>query len=120
MADEKTETPPDLEPLDSEEEEEWEDDEDRSTPFDHPFFLPVLLIAFALWFGYDGWFNEDMEWLKFNRYGFGVLAVAAVYYSWRAVKEQRGWICPACSSQNGRLDSQCTQCNAAQPTVLRQ
>jgi hypothetical protein len=115
MADEKTETPPDLEPPDSEE-EEWEDDEDQSTPFDHPFFLPVLLIGFALWFGYDGWFNEDMEWLKFNRYGFGVLAVAAAYYSWRAVKEQRGWICPACSSQNGRLDRQCTQCNAAPPT----
>ena len=89
MADEKTETPPDLEPVDSEEEEEWEDDEEQSTPFDHPFFLPVLLIAFALWFGYDGWFNEDMEWLKFNRYGFGILFVGAVYYTFRAAQEFR-------------------------------
>jgi hypothetical protein len=24
------------------------------TPFDHPLFLPVLLFAGMLWFGYDG------------------------------------------------------------------
>ena len=74
--------------LDTEEEEE-DEDEVASTPFDHPAFLPVLLGAFALWFGYDGWFNEDMEWVKFNRYGFAILAVAAIYYTVRAVRESR-------------------------------
>jgi hypothetical protein len=29
-------------------------------PFDHPYFLPGLLFAIALWFGYDGWFNEEI------------------------------------------------------------
>ena len=31
------------------------------TPFDHPFFLPVLLLAGAIWFGYDGFINVDPE-----------------------------------------------------------
>jgi hypothetical protein len=35
-------------------EEEEEEEGPASTPFDHPAFLPVLLGAFALWFGYDG------------------------------------------------------------------
>ena len=61
-----------------------------STPFDHPFFLPVLLIGLSLWFGYDGWFNPDTESIKFNRYGFGVLGVAAIYYTTQAIRETRG------------------------------
>ena len=32
-----------------------------STPFDKPYFMPVLLFILALWFGYDGWFNEEIE-----------------------------------------------------------
>jgi hypothetical protein len=48
---------------------EAEDDEVAPTPFDNPFFLPVILIGFAIWFIYDGWFNPDMEWIKFNRTG---------------------------------------------------
>jgi hypothetical protein len=67
-----------------------EDDGPASTPFDHPFFLPVLLIGLALWFGYDGWFNPDIESIQFNRYGFGVLGVAAVYFTIQAVRETRG------------------------------
>ena len=35
-----------------------DDDERAASPFDHPAFLPVLVWAMALWFGYDGWFNE--------------------------------------------------------------
>ncbi len=66
-----------------------EDEEVPSTPFDHPFFLPVLLIGFALWFFYDGWFNPDMEWLKFNRYGFFVVLAGALWFTWKAVKERR-------------------------------
>ena len=65
------------------------DDEDAPSPFDHPAFLPVLLWALALWFGYDGWFNENIEAVNFNRYGFGLLALAAIYYTIRAVRETR-------------------------------
>ena len=44
-----------------------EDEEIAPTPFDNPFFLPVILVGFAIWFIYDGWFNPNMEWIKFNR-----------------------------------------------------
>jgi hypothetical protein len=60
-----------------------------STPFDNPFFLPVLLWVFAAWFLYDGWFNPDMEWIRFNRWGFAVAALLAVYYTVRGVRERR-------------------------------
>jgi hypothetical protein len=59
------------------------------TPFDNPFFLPVLLWVFAVWFGYDGWFNPEMEWIRFNRYGFAVVVTLALWFTWRAVKERR-------------------------------
>lgn len=87
-----------------------EDEDVPSTPFDHPFFLPVLLIGFALWFFYDGWFNPDMEWLKFNRYGFAILAVAATYYTVRAVREVRGWECSQCGSRNKSELTRCAEC----------
>ena len=90
---------------------EEEEEEQTSTPFDHPFFLPLLLIAFSLWFFYDGWFNPDMEWVKFNRYGFAILSVAAVYYTIRALRERRSWLCPACGERNpGNLD-RCGKCD---------
>ena len=69
-----------------------EDDDEASSPFDHPAFLPALLWALALWFGYDGWLNSDpdmQEHLDFNRYGFGILFVGAVYYTFRAAQEFR-------------------------------
>ncbi len=58
-----------------------EEERDTSSPFDHPAFLPVILLAVALWFGYDGWFNEDIESVRFNRYGFGFLLGAALYFT---------------------------------------
>jgi hypothetical protein len=66
-----------------------DEEEAAATPFDNPFFLPVLLWAFAAWFGYDGWFNPEMEWVKFNRWGFAVAGVLAVYYTVRGVREHR-------------------------------
>jgi hypothetical protein len=57
------------------------EDDDAPTPFDHPAFLPVLLSAIALWFGYDGWFNESIESVRFNRYGFGFLIGGAIYFT---------------------------------------
>ena len=68
------------------------DPEERaSTPFDHPYFLPALLIAFTLWFGYDGWLNADFDkqWISFNRWGFAVLLPLAVYFTIQAVRETR-------------------------------
>jgi len=60
------------------------------TPFDHPLFLPALLFAGMLWFGYDGWINQDpdmQEHLKFNRYGFGVLTVLTAWFGYKGYNE---------------------------------
>ena len=56
------------------------------TPFDHPLFLPVLLIGGVLWFGYDGWINTDpamLEHQEFNRYGFGVLLLLSAWFGYK-------------------------------------
>ena len=63
------------------ESEPQEEEENASSPFDHPAFLPVILVAVALWFGFDGWFNEEIESVRFNRYGFGFLVGAALYFT---------------------------------------
>ena len=67
-------------------------EERASTPFDHPFFLPALLIGFTLWFGYDGWLNADFDpqWVGFNRWGFFVLLALAAYFTIQTVREMRG------------------------------
>lgn len=73
-------------------EEEEEDDDDASSPFDHPAFLPVLLWGLSLWFGYDGWINQDPDMLEhatFNRVGFGVLVVLGTYFTVQSVREMR-------------------------------
>jgi len=39
-------------------------------PIHHPLFLPVLLVAFTLWFGYDAFLTTDPEMAEhqtFNR-----------------------------------------------------
>lgn len=71
---------------------EDEDDVDVGSPFDHPAFLPVLLWALSLWFGYDGFINQDPEMLEhrtFNQYGFGLLVLAAIYFTVQGVRDQR-------------------------------
>lgn len=60
------------------------------TPFDHPLFLPALLFAGMLWFGYDGWINQDpdmQEHLDFNRYGFGLLTLATAWFGYKGYAE---------------------------------
>jgi hypothetical protein len=62
------------------------------TPFDHPLFLPALLFAFALWFGYDGFLNDDPEMMEhqtFNRVFFAVWVVLLGYYGYRGLQEMR-------------------------------
>jgi len=66
-----------------------EEDDDAGSPFDHPAFLPVLLWGLALWFGYDGWFNENIEAVDFNRYGFGVLCALGAWFTYQAIRESR-------------------------------
>ena len=68
------------------------DEEDASSPFDHPAFLPVLLWGLALWFGYDGWINQDPEMLEhvtFNRWGFAVLVMLGLYFTFQSIREVR-------------------------------
>lgn len=73
-----------------------DEDEEVASPFDHPAFLPVLLWAVVLWFGYDGWLNPDYQAggdkhdsLAFSRYGFAGLLVFAVYTTLRLLRELR-------------------------------
>ena len=71
-------------------------DEEREervrTPFDNPFFLPVLLWIFAAWFGYDAFLNVDehmQQYLMFNRIGFPIALLLAVYFTIKGVREKR-------------------------------
>lgn len=70
------------------EDEETEEEGPRN-PFDNPYFLPIALFAFALWFGYDGWFNPAIESVMFNRVGFPIVLALAAYFGWRARVEIR-------------------------------
>jgi hypothetical protein len=69
------------------------DEEDRLSqkPFDNPFFLPVLLWAFAGWFAFDIVTNAQayQDNPKFNEYGLLVMGALALYFTWSAVKEKR-------------------------------
>jgi len=75
-----------------------EGDEHQRTPFDNPFFLPVVLLGFALWMGYDGWLNSefrdaklgaDEQWkIAFNQWGFAVCGLLGVWTLLRALRER--------------------------------
>lgn len=67
-----------------------EEPEYAPTPFDGPYVVPVLLAGMAVWFFYDGWFNPEIKSVDFNRWGSGVLAIAAVITGFRAWREERG------------------------------
>ena len=60
-----------------------------STPFEKPFFMPVLLFLLALWFGYDGWFNEEIESIMFNRVVFGLLVALTIWTTYQDVRDTR-------------------------------
>jgi hypothetical protein len=66
-----------------------DDEEVAPTPFDGPYFLPVVLLGLALWFGYDGWINEDPKMQQhgtFNRVGAVLLALGALLTWIRALR----------------------------------
>ena len=84
--------------LDAESQDDADSDEEYApTPFDNPFFLPVLLTGFSLWFIYDGWLNPDMEWIKFNRVGAAIFSLLAIWFTVKAIRERR-----AASPSNGQ------------------
>jgi len=70
-----------------------DESEDRpaSTPFDNPFFLPVLLWAFAGWFAFDIFTNAQayQDHPKFNIGGLLLTSILALYFTWSAIKERR-------------------------------
>ena len=75
------------------------DEEHAPTPFDNPFFLPVLLMGFAVWLLYDGFLNQefiqrnleegDHFAIAFNRWGGPILAVLAIWFTIKAIRERR-------------------------------
>lgn len=79
-------------PREGEAAEEYEDEQPRN-PFDNPWFLPLMLGAFALWCGYDGFvsdkFADRAGTLWFNRIAFLVLGSLSAWLSVRARRETR-------------------------------
>jgi hypothetical protein len=65
------------------------EDAPAKTPFDNPWFLPVMLWLFTVWFGWDAWIVPMEEHLAFNRYGFFVVLALALWFTWKALKERR-------------------------------
>lgn len=80
----------DQEPEESDE-FEYEDEAPAATPFDNPYFLPVVLWGLAGWFGFDIVTNAQayQDYPNFNRGGFAVLSVAALYFTRSAIREKR-------------------------------
>ena len=61
-------------------------------PLYHPFFLPVLLVGFSLWFFWDGFVTSDPDMLKhqlFNRVCFGITALLCLRVVPRGIREYR-------------------------------
>lgn len=74
-------------------------------PLYHPLFLPVLLIAFSLWFGYDGFITSDPDMLKhqmFNRVMFGIMLPICVWMVPRGIREFRADQAAAADKHSGR------------------
>lgn len=81
----------DREPNDRELEADFEDEAPAATPFDNPYFLPAVLWALAAWFGFDIVTNAQayQDYPNFNRGGFLVLSIAAIYFTRSAILERR-------------------------------
>ena len=66
-----------------------EEEELAPTPFDGPYFLPVVLFGLAAWFGYDGWISQDasmQRWWWFNQ---GGAVLFGVWGAWLLYKARR-------------------------------
>ncbi len=71
--------------------ESGSEEEAASTPFDNPFFFPVILWGLALWFGWDIVTDAEayQKYPMFNLGGFGLLSVLAAYVTRSAIIEKR-------------------------------
>ena len=61
-------------------------------PLYHPLFLPVLITAYWLWSGWDGFFTTDPEMLEHKRFNQILFAITSVFGLWlipRGIKEYR-------------------------------
>ncbi len=61
-------------------------------PLYHPLFLPVLLVAFCLWFGWDAFLTSDpdmMEHQNFNRVMFFITLPICLWVVPKGIKEHR-------------------------------
>jgi len=77
-------------------------------PLYHPLFLPVLLIAFSLWFGYDGFLTSDPDMLKhqtFNRVMFAIMLPICVWMVPRGIREFRAEQAAAADKHSGSKPS---------------
>lgn len=77
----------DATPIEESNDAEEYEEEPPATPFDHPYFLPILLAGGAIWFGYDGWFNSEIKAVTFNRVGSGLLLLGAAYFGFQGKRE---------------------------------
>ncbi len=74
-----------------------EEPEYAPTPFDGPYFIPVLLLGMCVWFAYDGWFNPERldpeaslsKYVAFNQYGDVILGVLGSLLGVRAWRQQQ-------------------------------
>ncbi|MCP3984057.1 MAG: hypothetical protein GY723_06690 [bacterium] len=88
----QSDEPPGSESSDAEEAPDY-----APTPFDGPYFVPMVLLAGSLWFAYDGFLNPERldpaaslsNHLAFNQWGAGILAVAGIALGIRAWLQQR-------------------------------
>lgn len=61
-------------------------------PLYHPLFLPVLLVAFCMWFGWDAFLTSDPDMLKhqtFNQVMFFITLPICLWVVPRGIKEYR-------------------------------
>ena len=68
---------------------EQDEEEFAPTPFDGPYFVPVLLFALAAWFAYDGWFSTDASMQEYGWFNQGGAVLWAVLGSWYLYKARR-------------------------------
>jgi hypothetical protein len=77
-------------------------------PLYHPLFLPILMIGFSLWFGYDGFLTTDeamLEHQTFNRVMFFVMFPICLWMVPRGIKEFREDQAKAAEKQAGGKSS---------------
>jgi len=80
-------------------------DEPAETPFDHPLFLPALCAGLAVWFGYDGFLNPEIEAVLFNRVAFAALSVLTAWFGYRGVREMKQRSASTQREANGEEDA---------------